>query len=326
MFEYIMRRLGFSVITLLAITILVFLMIHLIPGDPVQLMMGEQGDEQTRELMRQQLGLDKPLHIQYVHYMSRLVRGDMGVSLRTRNPVMSEVLRRSAATIELGIFALFISTLIAIPAGIVSATKPYSAADYISMSVSFLGISMPSFWVGLLLMMVFSLKLSILPALGRGEPLIASLILMFQGEMGPLIDSLRHLILPAVTLGLYNAGFVARMTRSSMLEVLNQEYINTVRSKGVPEYLVVYKHAFRNALLPIVTVVGLQFGFLMGGSVLTETVFAWPGLGRFIVESILTRDYPLIQGGLLFFGTVFLVVNLLTDLLYGFIDPRVRYE
>ena len=185
---------------------------------------------------------------------------------------------------------------------------------------------MPAFWVGILLMMAFSIEFPLFPAMGRGEPLLPAIWVSFQGDFESLRDSLSHLVLPAVTLGLFNAAFIARMTRSSMLEVLNQDYIRTARSKGLAEFKVVYKHAFRNALLPIITVVGMQFGYLLGGAVLTESVFAWPGLGRFIVESILARDYPFIQGALLFFGTVFLLVNLLTDILYSYINPRVRFE
>jgi len=326
MLEYIIRRLGFSLVTLVGITILVFLMIHLIPGDPVELIAGDEADEQAKETIRKDLGLDKPLFVQYLKYMSGLIQGDLGRSLWTRQPVSSEILRRAGATVELALLGMFISILIGIPAGVFSATKPYSIADYTGMTLSFLGLSMPVFWVGILLMLAFSIELPVFPALGRGEPLLSSFILVFQGKFTPLVNSLRHLILPAATLGFFNAAFVARMTRSSMLEVLHQDYINTARSKGLAEHVVVYKHAFRNALLPIVTVVGMQFGFLLGGAVLTESVFAWPGLGRFIVESILARDYPSIQGGLLFFGIAFLVVNLLTDLLYGLINPRVRYD
>jgi len=314
------------VVTLFGITILVFLVIHLIPGNPADIMAGEDSDPETIKLVEKRLGLDKPLYTQYYLYMSGLARGDMGLSLWTRQPVRSEILRRAGATFELALFAMFFSSLIAIPVGVISATKPYSMADYTSMTISFCGISMPTFWIGILLMLALSLRFPIFPALGRGAPLFHSLILVFKGEFAPLLDSVRHLILPGITLGFHYAALVARMTRSSMLEILTQEYICTARSKGLIERVVVYKHAFRNAMLPIVTVVGLQFGFLLGGSVLTETVFAWPGLGRFLVDSILARDYPFIQGGLLFFGTIFLIVNLVTDLFYGLIDPRIRYK
>jgi peptide/nickel transport system permease protein len=326
MFDYVIRRLGFSVVTLVGMTVLIFLMIHLIPGDPVDVMTRGEADELTKQMMRKDLGLDKPLFLQYVTYMGRLIRGDLGRSLRTHQPVRSEILRRAGATVELAIFGMLISILIAVPVGILSATKPYSLIDYASMAASFLGFSMPVFWLGILLMLLLSIQFPLFPALGRGEPLFSSLMLVFGGQVAPLADSLRHLFLPAATLGFFNVGFIARMTRSCMLEVLNQEYIRTARSKGLPERIVVYKHALRNALIPIVTVVGMQFGFLLGGAVLTESVFAWPGLGRFIVESILARDYPFIQGGLLFLGTAFLIVNLLTDCLYGLINPQVRYD
>lgn len=328
MLKYILRRFLFSLIALIVITIAVFLIIHLIPGDPAEIMVGPgvEHSEEVEELIRANLGLDKPLYMQYLKYMAGLIRGDMGLSLWTRQPVRSEILRRAGATFELALLAVLFSTFIAIPVGMVSASKPYSAADYTSMAGSFIGVSMPVFWIGILLMLVFSLEIPIFPALGRGEPFFPSLVLMFRGNFSPLFDSLRHLILPAITLGLHHAALVARMTRSSMLEVLNQDYIRTARSKGFSEFVVIYKHAFRNALIPIITVVGMQFGFLLGGSVITETVFAWPGLGRFIIESILARDYPFIQGGLLFFAIVILVVNLVTDLLYGLIDPRVRYQ
>jgi peptide/nickel transport system permease protein len=326
MSQYILKRLFFSLITLIGITFFVFLTIHLIPGDPVEIIAGGEADEPTKAQIRKSLGLDEPLAVQYIAYMAGLIRGDLGRSLWTRKPVISEVWNRAAATLELGIFGLIISIAIAIPAGVISATRPSSLVDYCSMAVSFLGVSMPAFWVGILLMMAFSIEFPLFPAMGRGEPLLSAIWQVFQGNFEPFGDSLRHLILPAVTLGLFNAAFIARMTRSSMLEVLNQDYIRTARSKGLAEFKVVYKHAFRNALLPIITVVGMQFGYLLGGAVLTESVFAWPGLGRFIVESILARDYPFIQGALLFFGTAFLLVNLLTDILYSYINPRVRVE
>ncbi len=326
MYQYIFKRLVFSLITLVGITFFVFLTVHLIPGDPVEIIAGGEADEQTKARIRSGLGLDKPLVVQYFSYMAGLAKGDLGRSIWTRKPVVSEVWNRAAATLELGIFGLLISIAIAIPAGVVSATHASSFLDYLSMGVSFLGVSMPAFWVGILLMLAFSIQFPLFPAMGRGEPLLPSLWLILQGELEPLWDSVRHLILPAITLGLFNAAFIARMTRSSMLEVLNQDYIRTARSKGLGEFKVIYNHAFRNALLPIITVVGMQFGYLLGGAVLTESVFAWPGLGRFIVESILARDYPFIQGALLFFGTTFLLVNLLTDILYSYINPRVRFE
>lgn len=298
----------------------------MIPGDPVEIIAGGEADELTKAKIRGSLGLDKPLGVQYITYVSGLLRGDLGSSIWTRKPVLSEVWSRAAATLELGIFGLIISIAIAIPAGVISATRASSFVDYFSMAVSFLGVSMPAFWVGILLMMAFSIEFPLFPAMGRGEPLLPAIWLAFHGEFESFGDSLSHLVLPAVTLGLFNAAFIARMTRSSMLEVLNQDYIRTARSKGLAEFRVVYKHAFRNALLPIITVVGMQFGYLLGGAVLTESVFAWPGLGRFIVESILARDYPFIQGALLFFGTAFLLVNLLTDILYSYINPRVRVD
>ena len=309
-----------------SITVLVFLTIHLIPGDPVELIAGIEADEETKKSIREGMGLDQPLVVQYGRYISGLMRGDMGNSLWTQKPVTSEIFRRAEATFEIVLFGLFMSVLIAIPSGVLSATRPYSKVDYLSMGFSFLGVSMPIFWVGILLMLAFSIGIPLFPALGRGEPLLSTLPGIFTGNFGPLLDSLRHIVLPAATIGFFNAAFVARMTRSSMLEVLNQDYIRTARAKGVSDFFVIYKHALRNALLPIVTVVGMQFGYLMGGAVLTETVFSWPGLGRFIVDSILARDYPSIQGALLFFGVIFLLVNLLTDLLYGLINPRVRYE
>ena len=313
-------------ITLLGITIFVFLIIHLIPGDPVEIIAGGEADEVTKQMIRADLGLDKPLLVQYFRYISNLVRGDLGVSIWTHKPVSKEVLNRSVATMELAFFGMIISILIAIPAGVVSATRPYSAIDYLGMATSMLGVSMPVFWLGILLMLALSIAFPLFPALGRGEPLISAFFPLFDGNVEPLIDSFKYLTLPSITLGFFNAAFVARMTRSSMLEVLNQDYIRTARSKGLAEYVVIYKHAFRNALIPIITVVGMQFGYLLGGAVLTESIFAWPGLGRFIVDSILARDYPSIQGALLFFGAAFLVVNLLTDLLYSLINPQVRYE
>jgi peptide/nickel transport system permease protein len=256
--------------------------------------------------IRQQLGLDRPIFVQYGIFLSRLARFDLGRSARTQNPVIQEVWARLPNTMLLAVAAITLACLFGIPAGIFSAVRPYTWIDYLFTSMALFGISMPVFWLGLMLVVIFSLMLHWLPAGGTG--------------------SWKHIILPSFTLAAFVVAFITRMTRASMIEALSQDYTTTARSKGLKEGVVIVKHALRNALIPIVTVVGLQFGLLLGGAVLTETVFAWPGLGRLIVDSILARDYPVIQGTILIFGLVYILVNLGVDLMYAYIDPRIRYD
>lgn len=327
MIKYTFQRIIASLPTILGVTFLVFSIIYLIPGDPARLLSGPDAPPETIEQVRINLGLDRPFFVRYGIYMGNLVQGDMGVSYWRRSPVIDEVRNRFGATLELAVSSIVLSTIVAIPLGVISALKRNTFADYFSMMGAFLGLSMPVFWLGLLLMLLFSLNLGWLPASGKGEPILVSFAAIFRGEgFSALILSFKHLILPAISLGAFSTALITRMTRSSMLEVLQHEYVRTARAKGLRESKVVYKHALKNCLIPVITVVGMQFGFLLGGAVVTETVFSWPGLGRYIVGAILARDYPSIQGGILVFAIAFVVVNILTDLLYGFVNPRVKYN
>jgi peptide/nickel transport system permease protein len=306
MLNYVIKRLVSTVPVLIGISLLLFFMLRMLPGDPAQVLAGQMATPEEIETIRTQLGLDRPIYVQYVSFLSRLVRFDLGRSARTQNPVTEEIWARLPNTMLLAVVAITLACLFGIPAGIISAVRPYTWMDYLVTSSALFGISMPVFWLGLMLVIVFSIMLKWLPAGGTG--------------------SWQHVVLPSITLAAFVVAFIARMTRSTMMEVLSQDYTTTARSKGLKEQVVVIKHAFRNALIPIITVVGLQFGLLLGGAVLTETVFAWPGLGRLIVDSILARDYPVIQGAILVFGLLYILVNLVVDLMYAFVDPRIRYD
>ncbi|MDV2503650.1 MAG: ABC transporter permease [bacterium] len=304
--RYILRRIGLLVPVVIGVVTVVFLIVHFIPGDPVEIMLGEQAQAVDKEALRRQMGLDKPLHVQYVDFLARLARGDLGRSLHTKRPVLESIVRRLPATLELALAAMVVALVLAIPLGLLSAYKKDTVVDQGSMLFALLGISMPNFWLGPLLIIVFSLKLGWFPVSGRG--------------------GLAHVVLPAITLGTAMAAILARMIRASMLDVIQSDYITTARAKGVRESRVVLKHAFRNALIPVVTIVGLQIGGLLAGSIITETIFAWPGIGRLVIQAINARDYPLVQGCVLVIALGYVLVNFLTDLLYGFIDPRIRYE
>jgi len=306
MLQYVIKRLLYTVPVLIGISILLFIMLRALPGDPAQVLAGELASQEDIQNVRVQLGLDKPIYVQYGRFLFRLSHLDLGRSARTQNPVIEEIWARLPNTFLLAVVATGLACLIGIPAGIISAIKPYGWLDNLVTSGALFGISMPVFWLGLMLVVVFSVVLHWLPAGGTG--------------------GVQHVILPSVTLAAFVVAFIARMTRSSMLEVLNQDYITTARSKGLKEKVVIIRHALHNALIPIITVIGLQFGMLLGGAVLTETVFAWPGLGRLIVDSILARDYPMIQGVILIFGLLYVLVNLVVDLLYALVDPRIRYD
>ena len=306
MLQYAIKRLLYTIPVLLGITVLLFLMLHALPGDPARVIAGTMASDEDVKIIRTQLGLDDPLHVQYGKFLWRLAHLDLGRSARTQNPVSQEIWARLPNTFQLAVLATILACLVGVPAGILSAVRPHSWVDYLVTSTALFGISMPVFWLGLMLVVVFSVTLRWLPAGGTGGA--------------------ANLILPTITLAAFVIAFVARMTRSSMLEVLNQDYITTARSKGLREQVIVVAHALKNALIPIITVIGLQFGSLLGGAVLTETVFAWPGIGRLIVDSILSRDYPMIQGTILVFGLLYILVNLVVDLLYGFVDPRIRYD
>ena len=306
MYNYLIKRLISIIPVLIGISLLLFFMLRMLPGDPAQVLAGQMATPQEIKNIRSQLGLDRPIHQQYAIYLSHLVRLDLGRSARTQNPVIEEIWARLPNTMLLAMVAIVLACLFGIPAGIISAMRPYSWLDYAITMTALFGISMPVFWLGLMLVVVFSIILQWLPAGGTG--------------------GWQHVILPSITLASFVVAFIARMTRSTMLETLSQDFTTTARSKGLTEKTVVVKHALRNALIPIITVVGLQFGMLLGGAVLTETVFAWPGIGRLIVDSILARDYPMIQGVILIFGLLYILVNLIVDMTYAFVDPRIRYD
>lgn len=306
MIQYAIRRLLLAIPTLLGVTFLVFAMVRMLPGDPALAMAGVHATQEYVEQVRRELRLDQPLHIQYAQFMAGLLRGDLGTSIRTGLPVGQEVWSRMIPTLELTLVSLLLATVLGVAVGVISAVKSHSIFDYASLFGALVGLSAPVFWLGLMLMLLFSVRLGWLPAAGRG--------------------GLAYLILPSVTLAGSSLALVARFTRSTMLEVLRQEYVNTARAKGLHPMVVVLRHALRNALIPIVTVLGLRFGALLSGAVLTETVFAWPGVGRLMVDSISARDYPVVQGAVLVLALAFVVVNLVVDLLYGVVNPRIQYD
>jgi len=331
---YIAKRILMLIPVLLGASILAFALIHLAPGDPARTISGEHASEQTIARIRAKYGLDKPLHVQYMVWLGRVLRGDFGKSIVSNEDVTVEIMDRFPNTVELSVAAMALAILVGTMAGIVSASRQYSALDYTTMGVALFGVSMPVFWLGIMLMMIFGVFLRWLPISGRINTLVSidritgfyildSLITL---NIPALISSIRYLILPAVALATIPMATIARVTRSSMLEVLRQDYIRTERAKGLSERVVIYKHAVRNAMIPVITVIGLNFGILLAGALLTETVFAWPGIGRYVVNAVRMRDYPAVQGCVLFFAFIFVVVNLLADILYVYIDPRIKYQ
>ena len=307
MWQYLGRRLLISIPLLLGLTVLVFGMLHLLPGDPVQVILATSGaTPDAVAKLRSQLGLDLPLHIQYLRYLNGLLHGDMGSSLFTYRPVTEIIQQNAGATLELAFSAMLLALMVGIPLGILAAVFKDSWIDHLAMTLAVVGVSAPGFWTALLMILLFSVALQLLPSGGHG--------------------TLKHLIMPTLVLGLSGAAVMARLTRSSMLEVLQQEYVVTARAKGGSELYVLVRHALKNSLIPVVTVAGLQFGFLLGGTVVTETVFARPGLGRTAVEAILYKDIPVVQGIVLFVAVIYMLVNLLVDLCYALLDPRIRYS
>jgi len=313
---YVLRRLLLAVPVLFGVSLLVFAVMHLAPGDPAAIMLGAQATREDVERLHRELGLDRPLPVQYARWLGRVLHGDLGRSIPLGREVLPEVLTRFRATLVLTGGALLVAIAIGVPAGIVSATRQYSWLDRLSMGIAVTGVSLPVFWTGIMLIIVFSLTLRWLPSAGMFSP--------YGG--GDLADLLWHLALPAVTLGTASAAALARMTRSSVLEIVRQDFVRSARAKGLAERAVVGRHVLKNAVNPIVTVLGIQVGTLLGGAILTETVFSWPGLGSMMVRAIQARDYPLVQGGVLLIATTFVGVNLLVDLLYAVFDPRIRYE
>jgi len=314
--RYLARRLLLLVPVLAGVSVVIFMVLHLSPGDPVEIMLGSQATQEDRARLRAELGLDQPLHVQYGRWLGHVARGDLGRSLWMKRPVLDEVLGRFKATLVLTGTALLLSSLAGVALGVASAIRPNSVLDRLSAVASLFGASMPTFWLGIVLMVIFALWLGWLPASG--------MYAAYGG--GDLRHLLAHLVLPAVTLAAASVTIIARLTRATMLETLGQDYIRTARAKGVVERAVVLRHGLKNALIPIVTVVGVQAGYLLGGAVLTETVFAWPGVGTLMVQGILARDFPLVQGCVLVVALSFVLVNLAVDLLYAWLDPRIRYE
>lgn len=328
---FILRRILILFPTLLGVSIIVFLMLHLTPGDPAELLLGERASPEALAELREHLGLNRPLPEQYGLFLKRLLTFDLGETIWTRQKVAIEIRQRFPATIELSVAALLISCTMGVLLGIVSATRQYSLFDYLSMLGALVGVSMPIFWLGLVFMLIFSVNLGWLPISGRlsvGVELevitnfyLLDALLTHNGEA--FRDALWHLILPAVTLSTIPTAIVARMTRSAMLEVLRQDYIKTARAKGLSPFQVIFKHALRNALIPVVTTVGLQFGVLLGGAILTETIFAWPGVGKWMYDAVMQRDYMVIQNGTLLIAGLFVIINLAVDVLYAVINPRI---
>lgn len=306
MIRYITGRILLGVPILFLVVTLVFFAFQLIPGDPARMFAGEDATQDRVEQVRSELGLDRPTMVQYVSYLSRLVRADLGTSISSRKPVATEIFNRYGRTLSLSLAAIVSATLVGVGLGVISALARGRLADHVVTIISLLGISVPVFWLGLLMMQLFSVRLGWLPAAGSG--------------------SWQHYIMPTVCLSVFSMAFIARMTRSSLLEVIQQDYVRTARAKGVREWFVLWRHSLRNALLPVLTVIGLRFGYMVGGAVITEEVFAWPGLGRLLILAVGQRDIPVVQGLLLVFAASFVLVNLLVDIAYAFLDPRIRHQ
>jgi peptide/nickel transport system permease protein len=318
---------------LLGVSIVVFFMVRAIPGDPAQIMLGQQATQEQVQQVRESMGLDKPIFVQYGLFLKDAIRGDLGDSIVTGRPVTTELMVRLPATFELAAFAMLIAILVGVPVGVISAVRQYSLLDKTTSVLALTGISMPIFWLAMILVVIFGVNLELLPFPGRLDPTIgitaitglvlvdSLLTLNFAGFW----DGLLHLIMPALALGTIPMAVIMRMTRSSMLEVMHEDYVRTARAKGVVPWRVVSKHALRNAMLPTITVIGLQVGLLMGGAIITETIFSWPGIGLYAYNSISTRDYASIQGVVLYGALLFVLVNLIVDVLYAILDPRVRY-
>jgi len=334
MLAFVLKRLALVVPTFLGITLLVFSLIRLIPGDPVEALSGERGMTPERyQRLIHEFGLDRPLVVQYGEYVWKALHGDLGISLITHEPVFSEFMARFPATVELSLMAMGFALLLGMPAGILAAVKRNTIWDYSVMGASLTGYSMPIFWWALLLILFFSVQLGWTPVSGRiavqfDVPASTGFMLidtLRAGDVGAFRSAVSHLLLPTIALGTIPLAVIARMTRSSMLEVLREDYVRTARAKGIPYWQVVLVHALRNALIPVITVIGLQVGLLLSGAILTETIFSWPGVGNWLVHGVQSRDYPVVQGGILLIATIVISVNLIVDLLYGVINPRIRH-
>lgn len=333
MFSYIMRRLLMLIPVLIGMTIITFSIVHLIPGNPAQVILGESATQVAIKELEESMGLNEPYLKQYFLYVQGLLQGDLGTSLKTKTAIVKEIWPYIAATFELTFFAMIFAIFFGVNAGILSAWKQNSWFDFLAMIIALIGVSIPVFWLALMEQWVFAQELGWFPAHGRQDSrnpidsitnfyVIDTLIRLDFAQLGATI---RHLVLPSIALGTIPMAIIARMTRSSMLEVMKSDYIRTVRAKGSGQFKVIYKHALKNAFIPVLTVIGLQTGVLLGGAILTETIFSWPGVGRYIFEAINYRDYPVIQSGILVVAFIFVIINLIVDLLYSYIDPRIKY-
>ncbi|ADI27937.1 ABC transporter permease [Geobacillus sp. C56-T3] len=334
MLSYVVRRVLMVIPVLFGMSLVVFFMIRAIPGNPAQVILGQKATKEAVAALTHKLGLDQPWYVQYVKYIGGLLHGDLGESIRTGAPIAAEIWPYLAATIELSLAAMLIAVIIGVNAGIISAWFQNSWFDYIAMVLALIGVSMPIFWLGLMEQWLFSIELDWLPTSGREdvrnpvEPITHLYLIdtLLSGNTDQFWQVVQHLVLPSMALATIPMAIIARMTRSSMLEVMKSDYIRTARAKGLSMFWVVYKHSLKNAIIPVLTVIGLQTGLLLGGAILTETIFSWPGIGRYIYDAIGYRDYPVIQSGILIIATIFIFINLIVDLLYAIIDPRIKYN
>ncbi|MDY0092644.1 MAG: ABC transporter permease [Candidatus Vecturithrix sp.] len=333
-YQYLLRRLGLMVFTLLGVLVVTFFVSHVIPADPIGAILGPQAPLELIEKIRHDLGFDRPVHVQFFIYLKNILRGDFGMSLRTQNPVIEDLRTFFPATVELATFAMFIGVILGIPLGILSAVKKDQWGDHIARGFSLIGLSMPVFWLALILLLIFYYRLGWLPGPGRIDPYlfpqapITGIILLdslIYRDFEIFFNALQHIILPAFVLGYFSTASIVRITRSSMLEVLNLDYVQTARAKGLRESAVIYKHALKNAMIPVATVIGLTYGSLLEGAVLTETIFAWPGLGRYMTSAFLFLDFNAVMGGTLLIALIFSLANLVVDILYAFLNPKIRF-
>ncbi|CAB1256426.1 dipeptide transporter; membrane component of ABC superfamily [Ruminococcaceae bacterium BL-6] len=334
MFKYIVKRILMLIPVLLGVSVIVFLIMRVFSPDPAPIVLGQHATVESANAWREANGLNDPIYLQYFKFLKGALTGDLGTSYFTKTPVTSEIFSRFPATIELAICAIIFAAIFGVLIGAVSAVKKNSLFDHAGMVLALVGVSMPIFWLGILLIILFSGVLQILPSGTRIDPLLQPMggtgfyliDTLASGDMEAFWDTVRHLILPSLALGMYSMAIIARMTRSSMLETLNQDYIRTARAKGISKGKVIRKHALRNAMIPVTTVIGLQLGSLLGGAVLTETVFSWPGIGNYTVQCILKSDFPVVQGVVLLVAFLFVLINLAVDILYAFLDPRIKFS
>lgn len=333
MIQYIIRKILLLIPVLFGVSLATFVVMHLFTTDPAEIILGQHATVERAAALREEMGLNKPIYVQFGDYVTSAVHGDLGNSVITKTSIADELIKRFPATVELSVTAICIATVLGITFGTISAVRQNSIFDYGTMVAALMGVSMPIFWLGLMMIILFSVTLGWLPSSGRiavgmqpdhitGLYILDSIL---TGNIDSLWDSFQHLIMPAVALGSYSTAIIARMTRATMLETIRQDYIRTARAKGLSERVVIIKHGLRNALIPVVTVIGLQVGSLLGGAVLTETVFSWPGIGSYVVEGVMASDYPRVQGAVLLIGTIFVVVNLMVDILYSYLDPRIKH-